>query len=256
MSGKSSKIALVTGAAKRIGRAIALDLARKGYQIAVHYNRSASDAQGVVDEIIKAGGMARSFQADLSDEQDVQDLVPNVVAAMGRLDVLVNNAAIFEAEDWHQVTHASWDAHLDINLRAPFVLMQNFAKAMPAGNAGAIVNIIDQRVWNLNPHFISYSVAKSGLWTLTQTMALAFAPNIRVNAIGPGPTLPSSRQSEGDFRAQFEAIPLKKSIDINEICMGINYLINAKSMTGQMLALDGGEHLGWAQPVGNFTAIE
>jgi len=247
------KVALVTGAARRIGRAIALDLAREDYHVAVHYNRSADDASDVVNEIVNAGGFAHCFQADLADEIATQALVPQVLSTMGRLDVLVNNAAIFEEEDWHQVTRQSWDKHLDVNLRAPFLLMQEFAKAISGTDKGSIVNIIDQRVWNLNPHFISYTLAKSGLWTLTQTMALALAPNIRVNAIGPGPTLRNVQQMEDDFTVQFKSIPLQQATELAEICGGIRYLLTANSLTGQMLALDGGEHLGWAQVARNFA---
>jgi NAD(P)-dependent dehydrogenase (short-subunit alcohol dehydrogenase family) len=159
----------------------------------------------------------------------------------------VNNASRFERDEIDSVTRESWDGHLEANLRAPFVLAQGFAAALPAGRCGLIVNLLDERVWNLTPHFVSYTVSKSALWTLTRTLALALAPRIRVNAIGPGPALPSARQSDAQFARQCASLPLRRGTSPEEICQAVRFLLAAGAMTGQMIALDGGQHLGWAQ---------
>lgn len=183
--------ALVTGAGRRIGRALALTLAELGYDVGVHYNGSRDDAAAVVREIERLGRKSVLLPADLRQEDQVMPLIARTTAALGPVTCLVNNASIFERDEALDATKESWDTHQAINLRAPFVLMQEMARALPAEADGVIVNLLDQRVWNLTPHFISYTVSKTGLWTLTQTLALALAPRIRVNAIGPGPTLPS-----------------------------------------------------------------
>lgn len=250
------KAALVTGAGKRIGRAIALDLAAQGWAVAVHHHRSHDDARSVVAEIAAAGGRAVAVAADLGDEAEVQGLVPQVAETLGTLTVLVNNASPFARDEADTVTRDSWDLHMEANLRAPFVLMQAFARQLPEDERGLIVNMLDQRVWNLTPHFISYTLSKAGLWTLTQTMALALAPRIRVNGIGPGPTLRNERQSEAHFAAQWDATPLKRGATPEEICAAVRFLIAAPAVTGQMIALDGGEHLGWAQASRGFVPIE
>lgn len=241
------KAALVTGAAKRIGRAIALDLARSGWAVGVHYSRSGGDADGVVAEIRKAGGAAVALQADLAVEGDAQALLQRATDALGPIGCLVNNASTFRRDEVDSADRASWDAHLETNLRAPFVLVQSMARLLPVTENGVVVNMLDQRVWNLTPHFLSYTVSKSALWTLTRTLALALAPRIRVNAIGPGPTLPSERQSEEQFRRQYESTPLRKPVAVPEICEAVRFLISAGSMTGQMIALDGGQHLAWSR---------
>ncbi|HTO80980.1 MAG TPA: SDR family oxidoreductase [Methylomirabilota bacterium] len=241
------KTALVTGAAQRIGKAIALDLAKAGWAVAVHYHRSDADAAAVVDAIRTLGGAAVALPADLSRESEVETLVPRAGAALGPLTCLVNNAALFELDTAATATRASWDAHIETNLRAPLVLAQAFARQLPAGAAGNIINMLDQRVWNLTPYFLSYTVAKSGLWTLTRTLALALAPRIRVNGIGPGPTLPSPRQSDAQFAEQSKSVPLGRGTTPEEICSAVRFLLDAPAVTGQMIALDGGQHLGWAQ---------
>jgi len=241
------RVALVTGAAQRIGRAVALALAADGWAVAVHYHASRGPAEGLVAEIVGAGGRAVALAADLADENAVTALVPRAAAALGPLGCLVNNAAVFENDTAATADRASWDAHLEVNLRAPFVLMQGFAAQLPETAAGAIINMLDQRVWNLTPYFVSYTVSKTALWTLTQTMALALAPRIRVNGIGPGPTLPSPRQSAAQFERQCASLPLRRGTTPDEIAAAVRFILAASALTGQMIALDGGQHLGWAQ---------
>lgn len=250
------KAALVTGAGKRIGRAIALDLAARGWAVGVHCFRSRSEADSVVAQIEAWGGVAVTLTADLERESDVQALVPAAVERLGVLSLLVNNASCFERDEVEDATRESWDRHMEANLRAPFVLSQAFAAQLPAEENGLIVNMLDQRVWNLTPHFLSYTLSKAGLWTLTQTLAMALAPRIRVNGIGPGPTLRNSRQTDADFAAQRDATPLGRGTSPEEICAALRFLIDAPAVTGQMIALDGGEHLGWAQPAVGFVAVE
>ena len=247
MIGAVPRAALVTGAGRRIGRAIALALAREGYAVAVHYGSGRAEADAVVAEIAAAGGRAVALGADLANEAESVQLVPRAVEAIGRLGVLVNNAARFERDDALDVTRASWDAHLETNLRAPFVLTQEFARQLRQDAEGAVINLLDQRVWRLTPHFVSYTVSKAALWTLTQTMALALAPRIRVNGIGPGPVLPSARQSPEQFRRQERMTPLTHGASADEIAAAVLFILSAASMTGTMIALDGGQHLAWRQ---------
>jgi NAD(P)-dependent dehydrogenase (short-subunit alcohol dehydrogenase family) len=241
------RAALVTGAAQRIGRAIALALAVDGWAVAVHYRSSRAPAEALVSEIVAKGGRAVALAADLVKEDEVQSLVPRAVAALGPLGCLVNNASVFENDTVRGATRQSWDVHIATNLRAPFVLIQGFAAQLPDTAEGAVVNLLDERVWNLTPYFVSYTVSKMGLWTLTQTMALALAPRIRVNGIGPGPTLPSPRQTEEQFARQSDELPLRRGTSPEEIAAATRFILAAPAMTGQMIALDGGQHLGWAQ---------
>jgi len=241
------RAALVTGAARRIGRAIALDLATHGWAVAVHYNRSTEAAEELVRQINADGGRAVALAADLAREAESAGLVARAIEALGPLGCLVNNASRFERDEVDGATRESWDRHMEPNLRAPLVLAQGFAEALPPGRGGTIINLLDERVWNLTPHFISYTVSKSALWTLTRTLALALAPRIRVNGIGPGPTLPSARQSAEQFSRQCAVLPLGRGTSPEEICQAIQFLLAAGSMTGQMIVLDGGQHLGWAQ---------
>jgi NAD(P)-dependent dehydrogenase (short-subunit alcohol dehydrogenase family) len=241
------RVALVTGGARRIGRAIALMLGEADWDVAVHYHASRQEADAVVAEIKSKGRRAVALEADLMREDEVASLVGRASEALGPLGCLVNNASLFERDEALSATRESWDRHIETNLRAPFVLMQGFARQLQADASGAIVNILDERVWSLTPHFTSYTLAKAGLWTLTRTMALALAPRIRVNGIGPGPTLPSPRQSEEQFRRQLEAMPLGRGTSPEEIAQAVKFILSAPAMTGQMIALDGGQHLGWTQ---------
>jgi NAD(P)-dependent dehydrogenase (short-subunit alcohol dehydrogenase family) len=242
------RAALVTGAGQRIGRALVLALADAGYAVAVHYNASGKTAEGVAAAIRAKGGEAVALAADLTDENAVLKLLPRATEALGPIGVLVNNASVFENDTVDSTTRAGWDAHLAVNLRAPFVLIQEFARHLPSDAGGSIVNLLDERVWSLTPYFVSYTLSKAGLWTLTQTMALALAPRIRVNGIGPGPTLPSPRQSNEQFLQQCRAMPLQRGTGAEEIAAALRFILAAPAMTGQMIALDGGQHLGWAQP--------
>ncbi len=244
------RAALVTGAATRIGRTIAEALAEDGWAVAVHHLESGDAARNVVAGIEGAGGRAVALRADLTEEAEVETLVARAMEALGPLGCLVNNASPFEHDDLQSATRASWDLHMAVNLRAPFVLMQKFAASLPDEAEGCIVNMLDQRVWSLTPHFMSYTLSKAGLWTLTQTAALALAPRIRVNGIGPGPTLPSARQSREHFAAQYETTPLKRAVTPGDIADGVRFVLAARALTGQMIALDSGQHLGWAMPQG------
>jgi NAD(P)-dependent dehydrogenase (short-subunit alcohol dehydrogenase family) len=240
--------ALVTGGAKRIGRQIALDLAGCGYDVAVHCNGSVADAEDVADLIRAKARKAFIVQADLSDAKAVAALVPLAVKQLGPLSCLINNASIFDYDDIESMTLESWDGHLDINLRAPALLSQAFARQLPDGEAGNIVNIIDQRVWKLTPQFFSYTASKAGLWAITQTLAQGLAPRIRVNAIGPGPALASSRMNEAEFQKQANRTILERGTSPQEISAAVLFLLSQPAMTGQMLALDGGQHLSWKTP--------
>ena len=238
----------MTGGAQRIGRALVLALAEDGFAVAIHHNSSREAAETLVETVRKSGGAAVALAADLADEGAVEELLPRAERELGPLGCLINNAAVFANDTVETATRASWDKHLAINLRAPFVLMQNFAARLPPQASGAIINLLDQRVWSLTPYFVSYTLAKAGLWTLTQSMALALAPRIRVNGIGPGPTLPSPRQSPDQFARQCGMMPLRRGTNPQEIAAAMRFVLTAPAMTGQMIALDGGQHLGWAQP--------
>ncbi|MBR0667827.1 SDR family oxidoreductase [Roseomonas hellenica] len=239
------RVALVTGGAKRLGHALALTLAGQGFDIAVHYAGSQDAAEATAAEIRALGRRAVALRADLSREAETEALLPAAAAALGPLGVLVNNASTFERDEWHNATRASWDLHMEPNLRAPFRLTQLFAQQLPEVAEGVVVNMIDQRVWSLTPHFMSYTMSKAGLWAMTQTMALALAPRIRVNGIGPGPALPSPRQSEEQFARQCAGTPLRRGTSPEEIARALLAILSLPSMTGQMLALDGGQHLQW-----------
>jgi NAD(P)-dependent dehydrogenase (short-subunit alcohol dehydrogenase family) len=249
--------ALVTGAARRIGRAMALYLAGRGYDVAVHHAASADAAQSVVRDIRAMGRQAVSLHADLLREDDTAALVPQAAAALGGpLTVLVNNASIFEHDTLHSATADSWHRHIGSNLRAPFVLTQAFAAQSPAAGlldgeplaTGLVVNMVDQRVLKPTPEFMTYSLAKQGLWALTRTAAQALAPAVRVNAIGPGPTMQGARQTAEHFARQRRATILQRGADAQDICAALGYLLDARAVTGQLICVDGGQHLGWKTP--------
>jgi len=242
------RAALVTGGAKRLGAAFAQALAADGFAVAIHYNTSRDEAEALVAELAARGARAVALRADLAREADVERLAEATRAAIGPLGVLVNNASTFERDEIGDATRASWDMHLESNLRAPFVLTQDLARHLPNGAAGVVVNLLDQRVWNLTPHFVSYTLSKAGLWTLTQTLALALAPRVRVVGIGPGPTLASTRQEPAQFARQVASVPLKRGPGLDEIQAALRFILATPSLTGQMLALDGGQHLNWGAP--------
>ena len=241
------KAALVTGGARRIGRALVLALAEDGFAVAVHHRRSHAAAEKLVALIRNNGGTAVALGADLSDEGAVNRLLPRAEQALGPIGCLVNNAGVFADDTVETATRESWELHLAVNLRAPFVLIQDFATRLPKSAGGVVVNLLDQRVWSLTPYFVSYTLSKAGLWTLTQTMALALAPRIRVNGIGPGPALSSPRQSAEEFARQCATMPLRRGTSPQEIATALRFILSASAMTGQMIALDGGQHLAWAQ---------
>jgi NAD(P)-dependent dehydrogenase (short-subunit alcohol dehydrogenase family) len=250
------RTAFVSGGAKRLGRAMALALAGQGFDIALHYATSAAEAEATAAEIRALGRRCVALRADLAQEAEVAGLMPDAVAAIGPIGVLVNNASTFERDEWDDATRSSWDMHLEPNLRAPFVLTQAMARALPQGAEGAVVNMLDQRVWSLTPHFVSYTVSKAALWTLTQTLALALAPRIRVNAIGPGPAMPSPRQTQAQFDRQCASVPLKRGTSPEEVGQALLAILALPSMTGQMIALDGGQHLQWAPTAGAAEIAE
>ena len=240
-------VVLVTGAAKRLGRAIALKLAQSGYDIAIHYRSSASHANSLAGEVKALGRRAALIEGDLANEAEVLTLVPRAAAALGPVTGLVNCASVFEDDRADTATRDSWDKHLETNLRAPFVLSQGFARLLPSETEGAIVNLIDQAVLNLTPQFLSYTLSKAGLWTLTQTLAQAFAPRIRVNAVAPGPSLKAERQSQANFDAQVQATLLRRPSEPADIAGAVHYLLSAKAVTGQMIVVDSGQHLAWSR---------
>ncbi|MGJ3264269.1 MAG: SDR family oxidoreductase [Salinarimonas sp.] len=242
------KAALVTGGAKRIGGAMVERLAREGWSVAIHCNASVVEAERLAHDIGAAGGRATVVQADLSDSDAVAGMVAAAGVALGPLDLLVNNASEFEDDRIESLDLARYGRTLAVDLTAPLILARDFAAQLPEDTEGLIVNVLDQRVWKETPLFFSYQIAKSALWTATRTMARALAPRIRVNAIGPGPTLTSPRQGDEDFARQAAAVPLGRSSSPAEVCDALIYLANARSVTGQMLALDGGQHLAWETP--------
>ncbi|EDP64692.1 excinuclease ABC subunit B [alpha proteobacterium BAL199] len=242
------RTAFITGAGRRVGRAIALRLAQGGWNIAIHYGRSRDEAEATAGEIRLLGVKATTLAADLAREDQVQTLLASATDVLGPIGLLVNNASMFEPDRLSTVTRASWDSHMAANLRAPVVLMQSFAALLPADCDGAIVNILDQRVWNPTEDFLSYTVTKAALWSLTQTLALDLAPRIRVCGVGPGPTLANARQATSEFDAQASSVPLRHSAEPTEIADTVAFLADARSVTGQMIAVDGGQHLWWAPP--------
>jgi len=248
MTKKQYGTVLITGAAQRIGREIAYGLASEGRAVAIHYKNSSVEALKIESDIKKAGGNAYAIQCDLADETAVSSLIAKINIKLPPVTALINNASLFERDDVSDVTKSSWDLHMAINLRAPFILTQSLANGLRKNEKANIINILDQRVENLTPYFISYTLSKSALWTLTKTTASALAPNIRVNAIGPGATLPSIRQSKEQFARQVGSTPLQVQVNMSEIANAVKFILATNSMTGQLITLDSGQHLGWSQP--------
>lgn len=240
-------VALITGGAKRLGAAMALDLAHHGFDIAIHYNNGKQDAEELTNNLQKLGVSARSFHSDLLKTCG-DGLIERVVEEMGSVDLLINNASIFLDDGIGALDEEVWNNHFALHLRTPALLADRMRLHLPDHNDGLIVNMIDQRVLKLNPNFLSYTLSKSALWTLTRTLAQTLAPQIRVNAIAPGPSLKSPRQSEEDFLKQTHSVLLQRGPNLQEFGATIRYFWQQKSVTGQMIALDGGQHLMWQTP--------
>jgi NAD(P)-dependent dehydrogenase (short-subunit alcohol dehydrogenase family) len=251
----SGEAALVTGGARRLGAAMVRRLAARGAAVAIHCHASRAAAQALAEEVRAGGGVAAVVEADLLDREATARLVPAAATALGRpLTVLVNNASIFEHDTLATATWDSWDRHLGSNLRAPFELIQAFAAQAPrAGRDAAgeplaravVVNMLDQRVRKLTPEFATYTIAKMGLWALTRTAAQALAPDVRVMGIAPGPTLRGSRQSPAHFAAQRSSTVLARGVDPEEIAAALAFVLDMPGLTGQVICIDGGQHLAW-----------
>jgi len=248
LSQEKLRTALITGASKRIGQAIAEDLSANGFAVALHANRSLAEAEEIAAKLRQTGRKAIAIKADLQNLGETSTLVERVADALGPLDLLVNNASAFLGDSADRFDAAAFEAHFAIHVRAPSILAADFVRQIPEPYQGLIVNMVDQRVWALNPRFYSYTLSKAALWTATQTMAQSFAPRIRVNAIGPGPTVRSVRQSAEDFQAQIDGLILKAAPGLEEFGRTIRFLFDTPSITGQMIALDGGQHLAWETP--------
>ena len=246
---------LVTGGSKRIGKSIVKKLASENRNVIIHYNKSRKEALALCKELKKnTNVISMAIQADLNKPYQVKNIFNIIKKKSIVVDCLINNASTFDYDNLKKVTLNSWNNHIVPNLYAPLMLSKEFAKALPLNKNGNIINIIDQRVLNLTPHFLSYSVSKSGLWTITKTLALELAPKIRVNAIGPGPTIKSKFQTEKEFSLQCKSLPLQKGATPDQVAETISFLLKVKSITGQIIALDGGQHLGWGQ-VSNKTKV-
>ena len=243
MTNISYKTALVTGGAKRIGRVMCKYLIEDGWSICIHYLNSKKEADETLETINKLGGKAFKLKANLNNENETRELFNLAEKTIGPIGLLINNASIFYPEDWHEVTDLSWNNNFNINLKAPFILSQEFAKSLPKNSNGLILNLIDQRVLKLKSDFFSYTISKAALYTMTKTLALALAPRIRVNGIGPGPTLPNSQQTDQIFNLEAQSTLLRKMVNPEEIAETMMYLINSESVTGQMIAVDSGQHL-------------
>jgi NAD(P)-dependent dehydrogenase (short-subunit alcohol dehydrogenase family) len=242
------KVALVTGGARRIGRAIVQALAGKGYAVVIHCNASRAEADAQAADIRARSGDAAVVQADLALPEPVAALMAEAARPFGPVTLLVNNASLFIADTLHTIDVATWNRQFSVNIRAPSVLAKDMAAALPADARGAIINIIDQRVWKLTPEFYSYTLSKSALWTATRTMAQTLAPRIRVNAVGPGPTLGNIHDGDTGVQQEAAGVLLQRQVDPREIADAVIYLAGAESVTGQMIAVDGGQHIGWKTP--------
>jgi NAD(P)-dependent dehydrogenase (short-subunit alcohol dehydrogenase family) len=242
---QSRRIALITGAARRIGRVVALELARAGWSIAIHHRNSHAEAETLATEIRTLGAGAATFEGDLADPTCIETLLPRCLAALSTPSCLINNASVFEFDTLNSLTPAGFAQHMAVNLTAPILLSQAFARALGPRQSGNIINIIDQRVLAPTPEFFSYALSKSALWPATRMLAQALSPNIRVNAIAPGPALRSTYQSAADFAAEAAATILHRGTNPAEIASAVRFILDAPAMTGQMIALDGGQHLRW-----------
>lgn len=244
----AAEVALVTGGARRIGRAIVERLAGAGYAVAIHCHASRSEAEALAAGLRASGGSAGVVMADLADPVAVEGIVPAAEAALGPVTLLVNNASSFIADDVRGLDIASWNRQFSINLRAPSVLAGAMANRLPEGRQGAIVNIVDQRVWKLTPQYYSYTLTKAALLTATTTMAQALAPRIRVNAVGPGPTFANPYDGEALLAAEAQGTVLNRKVEASDIAEAVLYLAQAGAITGQMIAVDAGQHLAWRTP--------
>jgi len=238
-----NKNLLITGAATRVGKALALHFAERGWNIGLHYFRSSSKAKKLKKIIEQNWVKVALIEADLKKPKQVEKIIKLAKKKLGSIDCLINNAALFEKDDISNFTTKSWNDHLNINLLAPTILIKHFAKQTSRKSVSNIINIIDQRIFNLTPYFMSYTISKSGLQTLTKTMAMRLGPNIKVNAIAPGPTIRSKRQTGRHFRNQVKSTLLKKSVEVEDICNTADFLINNNSITGQIIAVDSGQNL-------------
>ena len=238
---------IITGAATRIGAAIAKKLSGPNIEMVIHYNKSKSKAEKLKKDLEKKGSKIYLLRADLNKENEVQKILKFSKSKLRYFDCLINNASIFENDKLENFTAKSWGNHLKTNLKAPALLSQGFAKNIRSKNNN-IINIIDQRVFKLTPYFFSYTLSKTGLYTLTKTSAMSLAPSIRVNGIAPGPTIKNQRQTDKHFRKQYLSTPLKKQVDVNEICNAVDFFIKNRSITGQVIAIDSGQNLNWQTP--------
>ena len=242
------KVALITGGAMRIGAAIARDLAAHGWSVAIHCRRSAASADALSAEIEATGGRAAVVAADLADADALMRIVPAAQAALGPLTLLVNNASVYLEDQVGGLELGRWQTQFDVNLRAPVFLAEAFAAQLPDGSEGNIVNMIDQRVWKLTPEMTSYTLTKAALWAATQTLAQALAPRIRVNGIGPGPTAPNPRDGAEGLAREAAGVLLGRQVDLADYGRTIRFLVETPSITGQMIAVDSGQHLAWRTP--------
>ena len=238
---------IITGGATRIGAAIAEKLSNEKSEIVIHFNRSLTKAQSLKKKLQKNGSKVYLIKADLSKEADIKKIIKFSKAKLKYFDCLVNNASLFENDKIENFNSDSWEKHISTNLKAPAFLSKEFAKNIRTNNNN-IINIIDQRVFKLTPFFFSYTISKSGLYTLTKTSAMSLAPRIRVNGIAPGPTIKNQRQSNNHFKKQYSATPLKKQVDVQEICNAVDFFIKNRSITGQVIAIDSGQSLNWQTP--------
>tara|TARA_B100001093_G_scaffold463492_1_gene479603 strand:- start:7607 stop:8362 length:756 start_codon:yes stop_codon:yes gene_type:complete len=242
-----AKKIVITGSATRIGAAIAKSLAGYGTKITLHYNKSNKEVKKLKIELENLGSEIHIIKADLSKLNQTKKIMRYAYKSMKGLDCLINNASIFEKDDLNNFNEKSFNRHLDINLKAPAILTQDFKKYLKS-KKGNIINIIDQRIFKLTPFFFSYTLSKTGLQTLTKTSAMALAPNIRVNAVAPGPTIKNKRQTESHFRKQWKSLILQDKVDEKNICETVKYFINNKNITGQIISVDSGQSLAWKTP--------